>query len=49
MALMLKARGLEGLAKGWKPNRLRLSMLMHGLLWDLVWALMVEAWLAAQG
>ena len=27
---MLKARSLASLAKGWKPNRLRLSMLMHG-------------------
>ena len=27
---MLKARSLESLAKGWKPNRLRLLMLLHG-------------------
>ena len=27
---MLKARSLESLAKGWKLNLLRLSMLMHG-------------------
>ena len=44
MALMLKARSLESLAKGWKPNLLRLSMLMHGLPWIPVWALMVKAW-----
>ena len=44
MALMLKARGLEGLAKSWKPNRLRLSMLIHGLPWIPVWALEVKAW-----
>jgi hypothetical protein len=44
MALMLKARGLESLAKVWKPNLLRLSMLMHGLPWIPVWALEVKAW-----
>ena len=40
---MLKARSLESLAKVWKPNRLRLSMLMHGLPWIPVWALEVKA------
>ena len=41
---MLKARSLESLAKGWKLNLLRLSMLRHGLPWIPVWALMVKAW-----
>ena len=41
---MLKARGLDGLAKGWKPNLLRFAVLMHGLPWIPVWALEVKAW-----